>query len=283
MSKTTAETLVTTQWLQERLGDASVRVVDGSWHMPSLKRDAVAEFRDTHVPGAVYFDIDRIADTTSSLPHMVPDEDTFAERVGALGIGDDHLVVVYDTTGMGSAPRVWWMFRLFGHERVSVLDGGLPKWLAENRPTESGDATPQAVPFTAHRNDGLVRSVEQLLENLRTPREQVLDARSAGRFNATEPEPRAGLRGGRIPGSFNRPFVDLYDADSRTMKPASELQALFDASGVDRSRPIVTSCGSGVTACNLALGLHLLGHADVAVYDGSWTEWGGREDTPVER
>ncbi|MFT5448800.1 MAG: thiosulfate/3-mercaptopyruvate sulfurtransferase [Gammaproteobacteria bacterium] len=276
------DALVSTDWLGEHLNDPTVRVIDCSWHQPVFKRDAVAEFADVHIPGAAYFNIDDIADASSSLPHMIPDAAKFSERVGKLGIGNDHHVIAYDVAGFGSAARVWWMFRLFGHDKVSVLNGGLPKWRAENRASASGAATPQAAAFKAQKNDGLVRSVEHVLRNLEKPTEQVLDARSAGRFNATEAEPRKGLRGGHIPNSFSRPFNDLYDSESKTMKSADDLIALFDEAGVSRDEPIVTSCGSGVTACNLALGLYLIGKTDVAVYDGSWTEWGGRDDTPID-
>ena len=264
MNDVNSAALVTTQWLGEHLHDAALRVIDASWHMPALQRDASAEFRTAHIPGAVYFDIDDIADETTSLPHMIPSAAKFSQRVGNLGIGNDHHVIVYDATGIGSAARAWWMLRLFGHRNVAVLDGGLPKWLAEQRPTAAGAGMAQAVSYTAQRNDKLVRRLEQVLRNVDDAAEQVLDARSAGRFNATEPEPRASLRGGHIPGSFNLPFVDLYDRHAKTMKPASELSALFDACGVARDRPIVTSCGSGVTACNLALALHLVGATEVA-------------------
>ena len=274
--------LVSVDWLAEHLPDPQLRVVDGSWHMPVLKRDPQAEFLAAHIPGAVYFDIDSIADTSSALPHMVPTDEVFGDAVGRLGIGNDDQVVVYDANGNGSAARVWWMFRLFGHERVSVLDGGLSRWQAQGLDTQAGEPAAAMAQFVARRNASLLRTVDDLMANLDSGAEQVLDARSAGRFTASEPEPRAGLRGGRIPGSFNQPFIDLYDPDTRTLRPVEELASLFDASGVDRGAPIVTSCGSGVTACNLALGLYLVGKTDVAVYDGSWTEWGGREDTPVE-
>ena len=276
------EALVTTTWLSEHLDDPSIRVVDGSWHLPALKRDPKAEYRQAHIPGASYFDIDDIADETNPLPHMVPSADKFADRVGKLGVANDHHVIAYDANGNGSAARVWWMFRLFGHENVSVLDGGLRKWQAEQRAVEAGVAEAAPASYRAHRDDTLVRDIGQVLRNLQERGEQVLDARSAGRFNATEPEARAGLRGGHIPQSFNRPFLDLYEHESRTMKAAEDLLALYDESGIDRGKPIVTSCGSGVTACNLALGLYLIGNREVAVYDGSWTEWGGRQDTPID-
>jgi len=273
--------LVTTDWLAANLGRRTVRVVDGSWHMPHLKRDARAEFEAAHVPGAVFFDIDAIADTSSPLPHMLPTARTFAARVGALGIGARDLVVAHDTRGVVSAARVWWTFRAFGHDRVAVLDGGLPKWRAEGRPVESGAPAPKPRRFTARLRRGLVRDLAQMRANLRSRREQVLDARSAGRFAGTEPEPRAGLRGGHIPGSLNLPYERLHRSDGTLLGPEA-LARLFEAAGLDLARPVVTSCGSGVTASVLALGLHLLGQEKVAVYDGSWTEWGGRKDTPAE-
>jgi thiosulfate/3-mercaptopyruvate sulfurtransferase len=274
--------LVTTDWLAANLGRRTVRPVDGSWHMPQLKRDARAEFARAHIPGAAFFDIDAIADTASPLPHMLPSARKFAESVGALGIGDRDVVVVYDTRGVISAARVWWTFRAFGHARVAVLDGGLPKWQAEGRPVETGVPAPKPRRFTARLHRSLVRDLAQMRANLASRREQVLDARSHGRFIGTEPEPRPGLRGGHIPGSLNLPYDQLYRKDGTLLSP-DDLQRLFEAAGLDPAKPVVTTCGSGVTAAVLALGLHLLGHEKVAVYDGSWTEWGGRNDTPLER
>lgn len=275
------DTVVKTEWLAAHLRDPDVRVVDGSWHMPQLKRDARAEFDREHIPGAVFFDIDAIADRTSSLPHMLPAPEDFANTVGALGIGSGDRVIVYDVRGVISAARVWWTFRAFGHEAVAVLDGGLKKWRAEGRPVASGAARPTPRTFKAQPRPELVRDLDAMRANLSSQREQVIDARSAGRFAGTEPEPRAGLRGGHIPGSVNVPYETLYRPDA-TLRPAEELRRVFAAAGVDLARPVAATCGSGVTASVLALGLHLLGHRQVAVYDGSWTEWGGRADTPVE-
>ena len=274
--------LVTTEWLAAHLDDPDLRVIDGSWHMPQAKRNPAAEFAEAHIPGAAFFDIDAIADTTSGLPHMLPSPETFARAVGALGIGDGDRVVVYDSRGVVSATRVWWTFRVFGHDTVAVLDGGLPKWRAEGRPVAGGSAAPAARRFTARFRPALVRDMAQVKTNVGTGGEQVVDARSRGRFVGTEPEPRAGLRGGHVPGSRNLPYDELHAADG-TLKPAAELRTAFTKAGVDLSRPIVTTCGSGITASVLAFALHRLGREDVAVYDGSWTEWGGRDDTPVEK
>lgn len=274
--------LVSTDWLAAHLRDADLRVVDGSWHMPQAKRDPRAEFLAAHIPGAVFFDIDGIADHSTSLPHMLPTADTFADAVGGLGIGSGDRVVVYDTRGVVSAARVWWTFRAFGHDAVAVLDGGLPKWKAEGRPLESGEPKPARRIFRATLQPALVRDLAAMRANLTTRHEQIVDARSAGRFDATEPEPRAGLRGGHIPGSLNLPSDTLLRADG-TLLPPGDLRTRFDAAGVAFDRPVTTTCGSGITASVLAFALHLLGHPRVAVYDGSWTEWGGRTDTPVER
>ncbi len=273
--------VVTTEWLAKHLREPDVRVVDGTWHMPQAKRNARAEFDAAHIPGAVFFDIDTIADRATTLPHMLPSAAEFGAAVGALGIGNGHRVVVYDVRGVVSAARVWWTFRAFGHDAVTVLDGGLKKWRAEGRPVESGAPAPSRRAFTARRRPELVRDVEAMRANVAGRTTQVLDARSAGRFAGTEPEPRAGLRGGHIPGSLNLPYETLYRPDG-TLKPPDELRGAITAAGVDLARPVVTSCGSGVTASVLALALYLVGRRDVAVYDGSWSEWGSRSDTPVE-
>jgi thiosulfate/3-mercaptopyruvate sulfurtransferase len=276
------DALVSTEWLAAHLGEPDLRVVDGSWHMPQAKRDPAREFADAHLPGAVFFDIDGIADTSSGLPHMLPSPDVFAKAVGTLGIGDGDRVVVYDSRGVVSAARVWWTFRVFGHDAIAVLDGGLPKWRAEGRALASGPATPAPRRFTSKLRPALVRDLAQVHANLATQREQVLDARSRGRFMGTEPEPRAGLRGGHIPGSLNLPYDELHAADG-TLRPPPALREAFTAARVDLTRPVVTTCGSGITASVLALALHRVGRPDVAVYDGSWTEWAGREEAPVDK
>jgi thiosulfate/3-mercaptopyruvate sulfurtransferase len=273
--------VVSTEWLAKRLGEPDLRVLDGTWHMPQLERDAHAEFVAAHIPGAVFFDIDRIADPATPLPHMLPGVDDFADAVSALGIGSDDRIVVYDVRGVVSAARVWWTFRAFGHERVAVLDGGLRAWIAEGRPTTAGAPSPTRRQFRARLRPELVRDFDFMRRNVGTRAEQVVDARSRGRFNATEPEPRPGLRGGHIPGSLNVPYETLYRPDGGLLPPDA-LRATFERGGVDLGKPITTTCGSGITASVLALALHLIGRPDVAVYDGSWTEWATRSDTQSE-
>jgi thiosulfate/3-mercaptopyruvate sulfurtransferase len=275
------DALVSTEWLAAHLRDPNLKVLDGSWHMPQAKRDPRAEFLAAHLPGAAFFDVDGIADHSTPLPHMLPAAEAFAEAVGALGIGSGDRVVVYDSRAVVSATRVWWTFRAFGHDAVAVLDGGLPKWRAEGRPLEAGEPKPPRGTFSARLRPEIVRDLAAMRDNLATRHEQVLDARSAGRFAGTEPEPRAGLRGGHIPGSLSLPYDALLRPDG-TLLPPGDLRKRFEAAGVDFTRPVATTCGSGITASVLAFALHTLGHARVAVYDGSWTEWGGRTDTPVE-
>jgi thiosulfate/3-mercaptopyruvate sulfurtransferase len=274
------QALVSTEWLAEHQNAPDVRIVDASWYLPSENRDPKAEYAERHIAGAVYFDIDDIADTDNPLPHMLPSPEKFASRVRRLGLGDGNRIIVYDGSGCVSAARAWWMLRVFGGD-VAVLDGGMPKWLAEGRPVESLAPMPRDRHFTARMNAMMVRDVEQMKANVDTGREQVIDARSAGRFAGHEPEPRAGLQSGHIPNSLNLAHGQMLDPETKTFRDAGALRAAFEEAGLDMQAPVVATCGSGVSACVLALGLHLIGHRQVAVYDGSWSEWGARDDTPV--
>ena len=276
------DALVSTQWLAENLGAPDLRVVDASYYLPGEGLDPRREFEAQHIPGAVFFDIDAIKDPASDLPHMLPPPHIFSSKVRRLGLGDGLRLVIYDQRGIWSAPRAWWTFRYFGHSEVAVLDGGLPKWLDEGRKVEEGEAQPEERHFTPRVNSFILRDRAQLLANLAGQGEQVLDARSRGRFEGREPEPREGMRSGHIPGSRNLPFTEVVDQSQQTLRDNAELQQLFEQAGVDLTRPVVTTCGSGVTAAVLALALHRLGHRDVSVYDGSWSEWGLPGETPVE-
>ncbi|MGD1877616.1 MAG: 3-mercaptopyruvate sulfurtransferase [Kiloniellaceae bacterium] len=276
------DALVSTEWLADNLDAPDLRVVDASYYLPGEGLDPRQEFEAQHIPGAVFFDIAAIKDPASDLPHMLPPPHIFSSKVRKLGLGDGLRLVIYDQRGSWSAPRVWWTFRYFGHEEVAVLDGGLPKWLDEGRPVEDGEAHTDARHFTPRVNSFLLRDRGQILDNLSAKSEQVLDARGAGRFEGRDPEPREGMRSGHIPGSRNLPFVELMDPASQTMLDKTDLKARFTGAGIDLHKPVITTCGSGVTAAVLALGLHRLGHRDVSVYDGSWSEWGLPGDTPVE-
>jgi len=274
--------LVTTEWLAGELGKPDVVVFDATKYLPNEPKDGKTEFLRAHIPGARYFDIDQIADPDTDLPHMVPTPGKFAKLMGQLGVGNTSKIVFYDQKGLASAARGWWLMALFGHDNAAVLDGGLPKWIREDRPTQDGEpAEPTPTVFRPDYRAGLLRGVGDILRNVLTRSEQVLDARAAGRFTGAIPEPRAGMRSGHIPGSISLPYTDLLHTDG-TFRTPGEIRGRFEAAGVDGTKPLVTSCGSGVTACILTLGLRVAGFPEGAVYDGSWTEWGGRSDTPVE-
>ncbi|MEA2929595.1 MAG: thiosulfate/3-mercaptopyruvate sulfurtransferase [Hyphomicrobiales bacterium] len=270
--------LVSTDWLSQHLDDPNVVVLDGSYYLANAKRDAQAEFLAGHIPGAQRFDIDAISDKSNPLPHMLPSPEQFARQVGALGVGDGMTIVLYDGIGLYGAARVWWTFRVFGSDTVRVLDGGMPKWKAENRPLQSGGAKPRAAKtFTPRFNRAMVASVDDVQKVLVDKTAQVVDARAADRFRGEAPEPRAGLRGGHMPGSFNVPFGEVLK-DGR-LKSHDDIAAAFKGAGVDLDRPVVTSCGSGVTASILTFAIEALGRQPGRVYDGSWSEWGARSDT----
>lgn len=273
--------LVSTDWLYEHLRAPDIRIADASWYLPQAERDAKAEYTAAHIPGAVFFDIDDLSDERSSLPHMLPPAAKFAGRMRRLGLGDGNLIVVYDGAGIYSAPRAWWMLRFMGHEEVAILDGGLPKWKRELKPTEDMITHPYPRHFTPRENFSLVRDFARVLENIKTGRETVIDARSRNRFLGREPEPRPGVRPGHIPGSINIPYTELA-AEDGTLKSREELLKVFRTNDVDPARPAVTTCGSGITAAIELLALTVVGAKDVSLYDGSWSEWGARSEAPVE-
>lgn len=275
-------TLVSTAWLDAHLKDPDLRVLDASWYLPDMGRDAKAEYAAGHIPGARFFDIDEISDQRSSLPHMAPPVEKFISRMRAMGVGDGHQVVVYDSMGLFSAARVWWLFRLMGKTDIAVLDGGLPKWKAEGRELEDMAPILRDRHITVSRQAALVKDVTQVAHASKLGEAQIIDARSAPRFRGEVPEPRPGLRSGHIPGSKNVPFTDLLQPDG-TMKDLAALRAVFRAAGVDLAKPAITSCGSGVTAAVLALALERIGHRNWSLYDGSWAEWGMYDDLKVAK
>jgi thiosulfate/3-mercaptopyruvate sulfurtransferase len=277
----TTDPLVTTDWLAAHINDPNIRIVDATFKMPGVLPLPKDDYLAAHIPGAVFFDVDAVSDHSNPLPHMFPSAEQFGGDVGALGIGNDDTVVIYDAGGWVAGPRAWWMFLAYGHDKVRLLDGGLKKWRAEGRKLESGEVTPRPATFKARFDARRVRSMEQMVANLAKHAEQVIDARATERFEGRVPEPRPGLRSGHIPGSCSVPYNNLFDAATGTMKPLADLRAAFAGAGVKLDAPIVTSCGSGVSAAVLTLALYRLGIENPAVYDGSWSEWGNLDGPPV--
>tara|TARA_Y100000588_G_scaffold170936_1_gene184821 strand:- start:1006 stop:1851 length:846 start_codon:yes stop_codon:yes gene_type:complete len=277
-----APILVDTNWLHENLDKDQLLIVDATWYLPNVNRDGRAEYNQSHIPNTVFWDIDEISDPNSTLPHMLPPTKIFKKHMNSLGIQNNQHVIVYDNVKMMTSPRVWWTLRVFGHEKVSVLDGGLNKWKLEGRPTTAETTKTKVTEYNAQMNTNMVQSAQQISENLETSANQIIDARSSARYRGTAPEPRPECRAGHIPGSLNLPFDNLIDPVSGTLRTPDALREKFSEINLDDTRPVVTTCGSGVTACVLTLALNLIGRTDVTVYDGSWTEWGSRDDTPVE-
>ena len=280
MAQDDPKTLVSTDWLAAHMKDPDLRILDGTYFLPGIDRDARAEYAETHIPGARFFDIDEISDQRSELPHMAPPVEKFMSRMRAMGVGDGHQVVVYDTHGLFSAARVWWLFKLMGQNDVAVLDGGLPKWVSEGRETEDMEPIIRDRHMTVRRQAHMVKDVTQVSAASKLGDYEILDARSPARFRGEEPEPREGLRSGHIPGSKNVHYRELMNEDG-TMKDPDGLRAVLDAAGVDTTRPVITTCGSGVTAAIINLALERIGKTDHALYDGSWTEWGAFGTVPV--
>ena len=275
--------IVSTDWLSDNIDNSNISIVDASFYLPAANRDPKIEFYKCHIPKAVFFDINEIADQSTDLPHMLPDPNQFSEQMSNLGISNDTHVICYDTNGgQMAAMRAWWTFRVFGHNRVSVLNGGLPKWQNECLETSRLPIKPSKKIYRAKYIKHLVMNIEEIIKNIKTQKYQIVDARSEGRYSGKEPEPRIGLRSGHIPDAINLPFENLFDPTNfMTIRSADEILAIIKKAGIDPLKPIISSCGSGVTAAPLVLALYLLGHSEAAIYDGSWTEWAGRTDTPI--
>jgi thiosulfate/3-mercaptopyruvate sulfurtransferase len=278
---TTNDPLVSTEWLAAHLKDANVKLLDATFKLPGVLPLPKDDYLAAHIPGAVYFDVDAVSDHSNPLPHMFPSAEQFGRDVGGLGVSNADTVVIYDAGGWVAAPRAWWMFLSYGHRDVRILNGGLKKWRAEGRAVESGEVTAKSATFKANYDARRVRSIEQMIANVASRAEQVIDARAADRFEGRAVEPRPGIRSGHIPGALNLPYNDLFDAASGTMKPLDDLRKAFAVAGVDTAKPIVTSCGSGVSAGVLTLALYRLGVENTALYDGSWSEWGKADGPPI--
>lgn len=281
MNTSSMDALVTTEWLADELGAADLRILDGTYFLPNVPRDAAAEYAGEHIPGAVFFDIDAVKDPDIDLPHMLPKQELFSSMVRKMGIGDGDRIVVYDRLGMFSSPRVWWSFRAFGHESIAVLDGGLPKWLAEVRPVTDEVSTPGSGHFTARFNSDLVRDFDRIKANLDSGAERLVDGRPADRFDGNAPEPRAGLASGHIPNSVNLTPAQLMIPETGTFLSVAELTSVFTEAGLDPAQPMAMTCGSGIAASALSLARYLITGEIAPVYDGSWSEWGARDDAPV--
>ncbi|MCZ8019321.1 3-mercaptopyruvate sulfurtransferase [Novosphingobium sp.] len=275
------DSLVTTEWLANEMGASDLRIVDASWHMPASGRNGLEEYLAGHIPGAVFMDLADLVDTASPVDNTLPPPEKFASRMQSLGLGDGSRIVIYDDSAVKTAARAWFMLKLFGAHDVAILDGGIAKWKAEGRPLAEGRETLRHRHFTAWQDEGKVRTKEQMLANVSSGAEQVLDARGAARFTGEEADPRPNIAAGHIPGARNLPYSELFNADG-TFKDKAGLAAAFAGAGIDLDKPVVTSCGSGVTACVLLFGMHLLGKEDAKLYDGSWTEWGADPATPKE-
>ena len=274
-------TLVTTDWLASNLQNPDIRIIDASWYLPDMKRNGKEEYDKGHIPGARFFDIDEISDTRSNLPHMAPTPEKFISRMRAMGIGDGHELVIYDGSGLFSAARVWWLFKLMGKKNIGVLDGGFPKWLRENRAVENDPVLMRDRHITVQFQENLVKDVTQVSAASKLGNQLIVDARAPGRFSGNDPEPRAGLRSGHIPKSQNMYYRELLNHDG-TMKSENALREAFTNADIDLSRPIITTCGSGITAAIISLALEIIGHKDQSLYDGSWTEWGQFSQLPLE-
>jgi len=278
---TTTDPLVSTEWLASHMNDANVKLLDATFKLPGILPLPKDDYLAAHIPGAVYFDVDAVSDHANPLPHMFPSAEQFGRDVGALGISNGDTVVIYDAGGWVAAPRAWWMFLSYGHRDVRILNGGLKKWRAEGRSVQVGEVTAKPAAFKASYDARRVRSIEQMIANVASHAEQVIDARASERFEGRVPEPRPGIRPGHIPGALNLPYNNLFDTATGTMKPLDELKKAFAGVGVDTAKPIVTSCGSGVSAAVLTLELYRLGVENTALYDGSWSEWGKADGPPI--